>query len=126
MPKIHRIIHGRMKHAVRRMVLEKKSNRKWEDLVGYNASDLANHLESLFKEGMSFSNYGKWHIDHIIPVSVFRFTMYSDAEFKICWSLKNLQPLWASENIAKSGSQKLTKKQYLEVRQKIESWENII
>ena len=44
---------------------------------------------------------GEWHIDHIIPKSVFNFTKPEHEDFKRCWALKNLQPLWAEENISK-------------------------
>ena len=29
--------------------------------------ELRQHIEAQFTEGMSWNNYGKWHIDHIIP-----------------------------------------------------------
>ena len=58
------------------------------------------HLQSKFKPGMSFSNYGKWHIDHIIPCS--RFDLNKEEEQYKCFNYKNLQPLWAEENKIKS------------------------
>ena len=59
------------------------------------------YLERQFKDGMNWNNYGKWHVDHKIPVSFFEFSSYNDWEFKYCWSLNNLQPLWAEENLRK-------------------------
>jgi len=59
------------------------------------------HLESLFEEGMTWENYGKWHIDHRIPKSWFNFETINDPEFIKCWDLKNLKPMWGDENIAK-------------------------
>ncbi len=50
---------------------------------------------------MTWDNYGKWHIDHTIPISVFNFNRYTDIDFKRCWSLKNLSPMWAKENLVK-------------------------
>ena len=53
---------------------------------------------------MTWDNYGKWHIDHIYPISLFdkeKIKNYNSQEFKDCWTLKNLQPLWAFENISK-------------------------
>lgn len=78
-----------------------KAGASWESLVGYTILDLKKHLESKFKEGMTWENYGNWHIDHIIPVNSFSITSTSDESFKECWSLKNLQPLWDWENYAK-------------------------
>ncbi len=79
----------------------KKENKSWEILVGYNLRQLMTHLENLFKEGMSWDNHGTWHIDHIIPISLWEFSNYEDREFKQCWALCNLQPLWAKDNLSK-------------------------
>jgi len=78
-----------------------KQGNHWENLVGYTLQELIPHLENLFKPDMSWENMGKWHIDHIRPISSFDFNSYNDPEFKQCWALKNLQPLWASENLSK-------------------------
>jgi len=81
-----------------------KANRHWEDLVGYTIQDLKDHIESKFQDGMTWSNYGKngWVIDHIIPQKFFKFNSTNDVEFKYCWSLNNLQPLWEKDNLEKS------------------------
>jgi hypothetical protein len=81
-----------------------KDGMSWEQLVEYNVLDLKKHLEGLFTEGMSWENYGKWHIDHIIPISSFTITNVNCGDFKTCWSLNNLQPLWAMDNIKKSNN----------------------
>jgi len=90
-----------IKTAISMSLKGNKNGRHWEELVGYTLKDLMIHLKNLFKESMSWDNYGEWHIDHIKPVSSFNFTSYKDKEFKECWSLENLQPLWAKENIKK-------------------------
>ncbi len=79
-----------------------KGGRRWENLVGYTVQELKNHITKLFKKGMTWDNYGEWHIDHIVPKSFFKYTSTDDVEFKYCWSLNNLQPLWAEENLSKS------------------------
>ena len=68
-------------------------------LLGYDTYKLKQRLECQFKEGMSWDNYGDWHIDHKKPICKF------DKESKISTinSLSNLQPLWASENLSKGG-----------------------
>lgn len=79
-----------------------KRKRHWENLVGYTKEDLKVHLEKLFQEGMTWENYGSdWHIDHIKPISSFDITSLECEEFKKCWALDNLQPLWAKENMKK-------------------------
>jgi 5-methylcytosine-specific restriction endonuclease McrA len=79
----------------------KKNGHKWNDLVGYTVEDLMIHLESQFKDGMSWENKGQWHIDHIIPRSHFHFEGPEDSGFKECWALTNLQPLWDKDNLTK-------------------------
>jgi hypothetical protein len=78
-----------------------KDGASWETLVGYTRAALVNHIERQFVDGMSWSNYGQWHIDHIIPQSSFRFRDQHDPEFIACWALSNLRPLWATDNIRK-------------------------
>jgi hypothetical protein len=73
----------------------------WKSIVGYTLDELKEHLEALFAPGMSWSNYGEWHIDHIRPKASFSFASVEDPEFLACWSLDNLQPLWAEDNIRK-------------------------
>jgi hypothetical protein len=79
--------------------LDKYTN--YFNMVGYTAEQLKSHLEVQFKEGMTWENYGEWHVDHIKPISSFTFETCEDEEFKICWSLDNLQPMWGIENIKK-------------------------
>jgi hypothetical protein len=62
------------------------------DLLGYSATDLKQHLESLFTDGMSWSNYGEWHIDHIKTV----FSFDKETPMNIVNALSNLRPLWAT------------------------------
>ena len=78
-----------------------KNGHHWEDLVGFTLADLIRHLEALFIAGMTWDNYGEWHIDHIIPISAFNFSSADDYDFKRCWALSNLQPLWKVDNIRK-------------------------
>ncbi len=70
-------------------------------LLGYSIEELMTHLESLFTEGMTWENYGEWHVDHKIPMASFQFESTEDLEFKECWKLSNLQPLWGPDNLSK-------------------------
>jgi len=42
--------------------LNTKKSAKTIEILGYSAEELKIHLESLFKEGMTWDNYGEWHI----------------------------------------------------------------
>jgi len=78
-----------------------KNNAPWESLVDFTKHELKTHLEKQFKPGMSWENYGEWHIDHKIPIAAHNFTKPEHEDFKRCWALKNLQPMWAKDNISK-------------------------
>lgn len=92
-------IYGRLKR--------KKGGKRWKDLLGYSPDELKIHLERQFTKGMSWENYGLWHIDHIIPLASFSFETVDDPEFKRAWSLPNLRPLWAKENMKKRADRTL-------------------
>jgi hypothetical protein len=79
--------------------------KKWFgfwDVVGCSPAELKAHLESQFKEGMTWETHGRrgWHIDHILPCA--SFDLNNPEEQRICFHYKNLQPLWWYENISKS------------------------
>jgi hypothetical protein len=88
----------RMREALRGI----KAGRRWQDLAGYTIDQLKRHLERHFQPGMSWDNYGEWHVDHKIPIAAFNFEKPEDIDFKRCWALKNLQPLWAAKNLSKN------------------------
>lgn len=84
---------------LRRVLDLTKANKKGKsfDILGYTAVDLKDHISSLFADGMSWSNHGEWHIDHIIPVSMMVKSGVEDP--KRINALKNLRPLWAVDNL---------------------------
>lgn len=69
-------------------------------LLGCSMDEFMNYLQSKFRNGMSFENYGQWHIDHVIPCDAFDLTIPENQEK--CFHYTNLQPLWALENRIKS------------------------
>jgi hypothetical protein len=93
----------RIRTAVWQLLKERNINKtnKTFALLGYTIEELMNHLEKKFTEGMTWENYGEWHVDHIIPMCSFKFETTDDPEFKECWKLENLQPLWGPENLSK-------------------------
>jgi len=91
-------VANRINHALN----GSKNGRKWEDIVGYSLADLMKHIERQFKPGMTWENRGAvWHLDHKIPVNAFNFTSPDHTDFKRCWALRNLQPLFKEENLKK-------------------------
>jgi hypothetical protein len=79
-----------------------EKNGHYFDILGYTPEELINHLEKQFTEGMTWDNYGEFHVDHKLPISSFNIKEIGDEEFMKCWSLDNLQPMWGEENIRKS------------------------
>lgn len=67
------------------------------NMIGITPSELKNYIENKFTDGMTWDNYGEWHIDHIIPLN----SVDSEEDIiKLC-HYTNLQPLWAADNIRK-------------------------
>lgn len=68
--------------------------------VGCSVEELKNHLESQFKDSMSWENHGKvWHVDHIIPLC--NFDHGNEIEIYKAWNYNNLQPLFVKDNLLK-------------------------
>lgn len=65
--------------------------------VGYTRDELRAHIEQRFLPGMSWANYGEWHVDHVRPKNQFDPTNADDV--RDCWALSNLRPLWALDNL---------------------------
>lgn len=94
--RVHHAIRSRIQSMVRN-----KNGKRTVDILGYCANELIAHLERQFLPGMSWNNYGAWHIDHIVPVSSFKVSSVEDHELRRAWALTNLRPLWAKDNIKK-------------------------
>jgi hypothetical protein len=69
-----------------------------KELLGCTAEELKVYIESKFKPGMTWENYGRegWHIDHVKACANFDLT--NPAQQRECFHYTNLQPLWAQEN----------------------------
>ena len=96
---IFRISHNcrtRIKIFIRKGLGDKKINTF--KYIGCNWTELKEHIENKFVNGMTWDNYGKWHIDHIIPLSS---SKAEEDVIRLC-HYTNLQPLWAIDNLRKS------------------------
>jgi hypothetical protein len=73
--------------------------------LGCSIQELRQHLEALFYpnsetgETMTWGNYGKWHVDHIYPLS--KLNLKDPKQFQMACRYTNLQPLWAHDNLVK-------------------------
>ena len=98
--KFFQSIRSQAVRVVKQVGLGKKPTNtfKW---VGCSPEQLKAHIESLFLEGMTWDNYGKygWHVDHLRPVSSFK-----PEEWEQINHYTNLQPLWWQDNLSKSNN----------------------
>ena len=75
-----------------------QKNAKTESILGCTILEFKVYIKSKFKKGMTFENIGKWHLDHIIPLSKAK----TEQEIIKLNHYTNFQPLWAEENLIKS------------------------
>lgn len=65
--------------------------------IGCTWTKLKTHLESKFKKGMTWDNYGQWHVDHILPLA----SATCPEHLTLLTHYSNLQPLWKRKNLSK-------------------------
>jgi hypothetical protein len=68
-------------------------------LIGCSIQELQAYLGEKFTDGMTWENYGEWHIDHIKPCA--SFDLSDPKQQQECFHYTNLQPLWAEDNLKK-------------------------
>lgn len=78
-------------------ILKNAKNKRTEKLLGAPFEIVEKHLEGTFMDGMSWENYGEWHVDHIIPLA----SANTVKEIEELCHYKNLQALWAEDNFSK-------------------------
>jgi len=94
---LRHIVSSRIRHALK----SDKTERSIEYL-GCTIAEFKAHIESQFKENMTWENFGDWQIDHIVPIKYKKNGQnptLEDVIERLHW--KNTQPMWAKDNIAK-------------------------
>jgi hypothetical protein len=94
-------IANNSRDRIRRMIgSQGKGRGRSNKLIGCDAYSLCLILEAQFMPGMTWENYGTvWHVDHIIPLATYDLT--DPTQQREAFHYTNLQPLWASANMAK-------------------------
>ena len=90
-------LRSRLRKALRKQNTKKTNHTL--TLTGCTTDELKRYIESKFNMGMTWENYGKWHMDHITPCAAFN--LKDPKEQEKCFHYTNLQPLWANENFLK-------------------------
>lgn len=95
-------LRGSLRSRIRAVIKKGYYSASTTELLGCNMDTFKKHLEKQFVGRMTWDTYGVrgWHIDHIIPCD--HFDLSCPQQAKECFNYKNLQPLWAKDNIIKS------------------------
>lgn len=102
---ITRTPNQKLKHALRhRLYCALRGNFKTGSAVaflGCSITELKLWIESQWKSGMSWDNWSLsgWHLDHKKPLA--SFNLSDPAQLSESCHYKNIQPLWAFENLIK-------------------------
>lgn len=75
-----------------------RKSAKTSEVLGADWDTVKLHIETMFTDKMTWENQGRWHFDHIIPISLAK----SEREVLALNHYTNLRPLWGKENIMKS------------------------
>lgn len=87
-----------LRHRIRDYLFGESKSKRTHDIVGLDKTELKSYVESKFTEGMTWENYGKWHLDHIKPLCQAK----DNEEALLLNHYTNLQPLWAEDNLRKN------------------------
>jgi hypothetical protein len=101
-------IRARLRTRIRNAIYNNPGNvrqrvrkaHKTTELLGCTIQFFKDYIQQRFTTGMSWSNYGLWHLDHVLPCD--GFDLSKVREQRKCFHYSNLQPLWGTENIVKS------------------------
>lgn len=130
--RLRKLISGAVRYGLK-LNNSSKNRKSSKYYLPFSYEELKIHIECLFshpdnltsdgKIWMTWKNQGnyrvkdwkdedsstwKWQLDHIIPHSTFKYTDMECQEFKDCWSLENLRPYSAKQNIIDNDRQYIT------------------
>ena len=88
----------RISSLIRNSTKHNYKNTKSKDILGINIENFKIYIENQFKDGMSWNNYGKWQLDHKVPISIAN----NKEEFYKLNHYTNFRPRWKIDNIKKS------------------------
>ena len=92
-------INARLAHRLRTQIGSYIHRHTAVEELGCTIREFREYLAERFLEGMTWQNYGEWHVDHIKPLASFDLT--DEDQFKDACHYTNLQPMWAKDNLQK-------------------------
>jgi len=97
---IQRRIATNLRSRIRYVLKGVNKSASTIELLGCSIKEFLAYIQSLFRVGMTWDNYGSyWEIDHIIPCSAYDLT--DPKQQKECFHYTNLQPLYWKDNLSK-------------------------
>ncbi len=93
---------GNLRNLIKNSLIKQKYSKKSKtyEIIGISYEEFKEFIESKFTDGMTWDNYGEWHLDHIIPIS----SALSEKQAILLCHYINFQPLWKIDNIRKSNT----------------------
>lgn len=92
------VLRNNLSRRIRENLTNGYKSESTRKIIGCTIQELKIHLENKFTDGMTWENYGEWHIDHIVPISFAK----TDEEVYKLNHYTNFQPLWWWDNLKKS------------------------
>jgi hypothetical protein len=86
-----------VRDRIRHFLVNENFSTRTKQIVGLDSKEFKSYIEQMFSEGMTWDNYGLWHLDHIKPLSLAK----TPQEVLDLNYYTNLQPLWAHDNLKK-------------------------
>jgi hypothetical protein len=87
-----------LRHRLRDYLIGESRGKRTKDIVGLDKVEFKLYIQGKFVDGMSWENYGKWHLDHIKPLCQAK----DNEDALLLNHYTNLQPLWAEDNLRKN------------------------
>lgn len=99
-------LSNRMRQRICKALKGIAKSQETLNILGCSFDELKKYIESKFKDGMTWDNYGYrgWHVDHIKPCA--SFDLSDPKQQEECFHYTNLQPLWAKDNLSKGSKPK--------------------
>jgi hypothetical protein len=94
--KLEKQIKSRLLFEIKRRL---RLNESAEQLLGCTVPEFKIYIEKQFLPGMTWDNLGRWHCDHIRPLSTF--DLCDPLARQTAFHFTNIRALWAESNLSR-------------------------
>jgi hypothetical protein len=92
-------VNGRVTSALKNQIHRHETP---EQLLGCTLAEYKTYLENQFEPGMTWDNWGRWNVDHVVPVS--SVDLCNPLSRIKIFNYTNTRPMWTDKNLKKSAS----------------------